>query len=199
MKFWIQKFEGKTTTLIFWIQKFEGKSTTSNFWIQIIQIPWSSRIFFPVFSLIRFWILIRNVDWHHITYTSNGENKKKYEKCKGHIRYCLIVQHYQSYQKRFKVCSATLNYELPKLMNRPSLKTWKMLNIRPSTGCLNMICQTSNQHIFRMRWHFKQKLLLFGILTRGDLCMDNQFLGCLPYTASTASDLQGVKIQFFWS
>ena len=53
-----------------------------------------------------------------------------------------------------------------------------------------MICQTSNQHIFRIRWHFKQKLFIFGILSRGDLCMDNQFLGCLPYTASTASYLK---------
>ena len=53
-----------------------------------------------------------------------------------------------------------------------------------------MICQTSNQHIFRMRWHFKQKLFIFGILSRGDLCMDNQFLGCLPCTASTASYLK---------
>ena len=53
-----------------------------------------------------------------------------------------------------------------------------------------MICQTSNQHIFRIRWLFKQKLFIFGILSRGDLCMDNQFLGCLPYTASTASYLK---------
>ena len=53
-----------------------------------------------------------------------------------------------------------------------------------------MICQTSNQHDFRIRWHFKQKLFIFGILSRGDLCMDNQFLGCLPCTASTASYLK---------
>jgi hypothetical protein len=67
------------------------------------------------------------------------------------------------------------------------------------TGCLNMICQTSNQHIFWIKWHFKQKLLIFGILSRGDLSMDNQFLACLSYAASTASDLQDVKIQVFWS
>ena len=53
-----------------------------------------------------------------------------------------------------------------------------------------MICQTSNQHIFRIRWHFKQILCIFRNLNRGDLCMDNQFLGCLPYTASTASYLK---------
>ena len=55
------KLEGKTTTLIFWIQKLEGKTTTLNFWIQI---SWSSSIFFPVFSLIQFWILIRNELYH---------------------------------------------------------------------------------------------------------------------------------------
>ena len=65
-----------------------------------------------------------------------------------------------------------------------------------STGCLNItICQTSNKYIFRIKGHLKHKLFIFGILSRGDLCMDNQFLNCLPYTASTASDLQGVKIQ----
>ena len=58
-----------------------------------------------------------------------------------------------------------------------------------------MLCPTSNQDFFRLKQHSKQKALIFGILSRGDLCMDNQILGCLPYTASTASDLQGVKIQ----
>ena len=60
---------------------------------------------------------VRNVDWHHTPYlklTSYGDSphpkkkKKKNEKCTGQIPYCLIVQHYQSYQKRLKVCSATL-------------------------------------------------------------------------------------------
>ena len=58
------------------------------------------------------------------------------------------------------------------------------------TGCLNMLCPTSNQKIFRINWHSKQNPLIFGILSRGDLCMENQFLGCLPYTASTASYLK---------
>ena len=53
-----------------------------------------------------------------------------------------------------------------------------------------MLCPTSNQHFLRKKWHSKQKPLIFGILSRGDLCMDNQFLGCLPYTASTASYLK---------
>ena len=58
------------------------------------------------------------------------------------------------------------------------------------TGCLNTICHTSNKNLFRTKLHSKQKLLIFGILSRGDLCMDNQFLGCLPCTASTASYLK---------
>ena len=61
---------------------------------------------------------------------------------------------------------------------------------RQYTGCLNSLCPTSNQHFLRKKWHSKQKPLIFGILSRGDLCMDNQFLGCLPYTASTASYLK---------
>jgi hypothetical protein len=36
----------------------------------------------------------------------------------------------------------------------------------------------------------KQKPFIFGILSRGDLCMDNQFLDYFPYTASTASYLK---------
>ena len=43
---------------------------------------------------------------------------------------------------------------------------------------------------FRINWHSKQKTFIFGILSRGDICMDNQLLGCLPYTASTASYLR---------
>ena len=53
-----------------------------------------------------------------------------------------------------------------------------------------MLCPTSNQHFLRIKWHSKQKPFIFGILSRGDLCMDNQILGCLPYTASTASYLK---------
>ena len=59
-----------------------------------------------------------------------------------------------------------------------------------ATGCLNTICQTSNQHLFRAKLHSKQKPFIFGILRRGDLCMNSQFLGCLPYTASTVSYLK---------
>ena len=58
------------------------------------------------------------------------------------------------------------------------------------TGCLNMLCPTSNQHFFRTKLHSKQKPPIFGILSRGDLCMDNQFWGCLHCTASTASHLK---------
>ena len=65
-----------------------------------------------------------------------------------------------------------------------------LLYVQCCTGCLNLLCPTSNQHFFRLKWHSKQKALIFGILSRGDLCMDNQILGCLPYTASTASYLK---------
>ena len=45
------------------------------------------------------------------------------------------------------------------------------------TGCLNPICLTSNQH-FRTKLYSKQKPYIFGIQSRGDFFMDNQFLGC---------------------
>ena len=48
------------------------------------------------------------------------------------------------------------------------------------TGCLNLLCPTSNQDFFRLKWHSKQKALIFGILSRGDLCLihDLLFLFC---------------------
>ena len=75
LKFWNQKWEGKTTTLYFWNQKWEGKTTTLKFWNQKLEgktttpkncvltefLHERSTIFFLVFSLIRFWILLRNV------------------------------------------------------------------------------------------------------------------------------------------
>ena len=65
-----------------------------------------------------------------------------------------------------------------------------VLGLPHYTGCLKTICQTSNQHFFRTKLHSKQKPFIFGTLSKGDLCMDNQFLDCLPYTASTASNLK---------
>ena len=41
---------------------------------------------------------------------------------------------------------------------------------------------------------FKQPLI-FGILSREDLCLIHRFNFFILYTASTASELQGVKIQ----
>ena len=52
---------------------------------------------------------------------------------------------------------------------------------------------------FRLKWHSKQKALIFGILSRGDLCLIHDFFIIILYSASTASDLQGVKIQVIWS
>ena len=67
---------------------------------------------------------------------------------------------------------------------------WITWNVKSYTGCFNLLCPTSNQHFFRIKLHFKQKPFIVGILSRGDFCIDNQFLGCLPYTASTASYLK---------
>ena len=67
------------------------------------------------------------------------------------------------------------------------------------TGCLNLLCPTSNQDFFRLKWHSKQKALIFGILSWGDLCLIHDFFIIILYSASTASDLHGVKIQVIWS
>ena len=74
-----QNFEGKTTTLNFWNKKLEGKMLifyTENkqtgqlifsFFVTLTknekwnELDKSSNIFLPVFSLIWFWILLRNV------------------------------------------------------------------------------------------------------------------------------------------
>ena len=55
LKNWIQKLEGKPTTLKNWIKKMEGNSTTPKNCVLT-----RSTIFFLVFSLIRFWIFVRN-------------------------------------------------------------------------------------------------------------------------------------------
>ena len=44
------------------------------------------------------------------------------------------------------------------------------------TGCLNMLCPTSNQHFFRLKWHSKHKPSIFGMLSRGDLCLVHRFI-----------------------
>ena len=74
LKFWNQKLEGKTTTLNFWNQKLEGKTTTLKNWIKKMEgnsttpkncvltdfLHERSTIFLLLFSLIWFWILLRN-------------------------------------------------------------------------------------------------------------------------------------------
>ena len=74
-------------------------------------------------------------------------------------------------------------------------KGGQVLGSQCYTGCLNTICQTSNQHFFRTKLHSKQKPFIFGILSRGDLCLIHKFIFLFLYTASTASDIQGVIIQ----
>ena len=56
----IQKSEGNSTTLKNWIQKMEGNSTTPKNCVLTEFLHERSTIFFLVFSLIRFWILLRN-------------------------------------------------------------------------------------------------------------------------------------------
>ena len=63
LKNWIQKLEGKPTTLKNWIQKMEGNSTTPKNCVLTNFLNKRSTIFFLVFSLIRFWIFVRNDNW----------------------------------------------------------------------------------------------------------------------------------------
>ena len=89
LKFRNQKLEGKTTTLNFWNQKLEGKTTTLKNWIKRMEgnsttpkncvltnfLHERSIIFLLVFSLIWFWILLRNVNCYYKTFnllTWNG-------------------------------------------------------------------------------------------------------------------------------
>ena len=60
LKNWIQKLEGKPTTLKNWIQKMEGNSTTPKNCVLTIFLHERSTIFFLVFSLVWFWIFVRN-------------------------------------------------------------------------------------------------------------------------------------------
>ena len=55
--FFLFKTSLKNCQTIVAFQKFERKNTTLKFWIKM---PWSSTIFLPFFSLIRFWIFFRN-------------------------------------------------------------------------------------------------------------------------------------------
>ena len=89
--------------------------------------------------------------------------------------------------------------KVPQLVLENLVKSFWQVSHHLYTGCLNMLCPTSNQHFFRLKWHSKQKALIFGILSRGDLCLIHDFFIIILYSASTASDLQGVKIQVIWS
>ena len=60
LNFWNQKLEGNTATLKNWIQKMEGNSTTPKNCVLTNFLHESSGIFFLVFSLVWFWILLRN-------------------------------------------------------------------------------------------------------------------------------------------
>ena len=79
LNFWSQKLEGKTTTLIFWNQKLKGKTTTPKNCVLTNFLHERSTIFFLVFSLVWFWILLRNVFYYctWYTYFCNG----RYQPC----------------------------------------------------------------------------------------------------------------------
>ena len=93
LKFWNQKLEGKTTTLNFWNQKLEGKTTTLKNWIKrmeensttpkncVLTIFLHNRsiIFLLVFSLIRFWILLRNDYCLNLTHDSQSESYESFK------------------------------------------------------------------------------------------------------------------------
>ena len=51
-----------------------------------------------------------------------------------------------------------------------------------------------------IKWHSIQKLMIFGILSSGNLCQRNQLLFKLLYTASAASYLKDTEIkgEFWW-
>ena len=66
LNFWNQKLEGKTTTLKNWIKKMEGNSTTPKNCVLTNFLHERSIIFLLVFSLIRFWILLRNAHCSHL-------------------------------------------------------------------------------------------------------------------------------------
>ena len=59
-KNWIKKLEGKHTALKNWIQKMEGNSTTPENCVLTSFLNERSTIFYQVFSLVWFWILLRN-------------------------------------------------------------------------------------------------------------------------------------------
>ncbi len=60
LKNWIKKLEGKPTTLKNWIQKMEGNSTTPKNCVLTNFLNERSKIFCLFFSLIGFWIFVRN-------------------------------------------------------------------------------------------------------------------------------------------
>ena len=66
-----------------------------------------------------------------------------------------------------------------------------------NTGCLNMLCNTSNQHFLMLKWYSKQKIFNLGILSRGDLCLIHSFNFFILYTASTPQIFRVSKFKFF--
>ena len=66
LNFWNQKLEGKTTTLKNWIKRMEGNSTTPKNCVLTNFLHERSIIFLLVFSLIQFWILLRNAIYCHL-------------------------------------------------------------------------------------------------------------------------------------
>ena len=112
------------------------------------------------------------------------------------MRNCFIVNWTRSQNQSSKTAIIVWNMfrtdpKHPQLKwIRRSSKLVDKIKLSVTTGCLNLLCPTSNQQFFSTKWHSKQKPFIFRILSRGDLCMDNQFLGCLPCTASTASYLK---------
>ena len=95
LKNWIKRCDGKTAC------NFDSKIGRKNHYIPFI-FPKSSRIFFPVFSLIRFWILLRKrnlcLDWNKnlINFFESVNMKKK--------KYTREILPFQSLRNYWDVC-----------------------------------------------------------------------------------------------
>ena len=95
---------------------------------------------------------------------------------------CFIVNWWRSQNQSSKTAIIVWNMfrtdpKHPQLKwIRRSSKLVDKIKLSVTTGCLNLLCPTSNQQFFRLEWHSKQKPSIFGMLSRGDLCLVHRFI-----------------------
>ena len=87
------------------------------------------------------------------------------------VMFCLILNTYLSILLK-KVSNSYRNILFAEFCSTPDSSFLHF----PCTGCLNLLCPTSNQHFLRLKWHSKQKPSIFGMLSRGDLCLVHRFI-----------------------